>query len=288
MTFHKLHGKKVALTLILLLATTLLVACGASDSSTSAGDTEIRPLEEVSASGPPQIIDLTAVDAILSFESSIPLACSVVYGKTTDYGLVSVDLDMAGGAHTVHGPLLTSLEPDTIYHFRLQGTAPDGILYISEDMTFRTLEGEKDTEINLASLEAGARVLDVSSNFGGAGNDEQWGANSAIDGSRGTAWSSNGDGNEAYIEIELAQPANLYALEVWTRSMSNGTAQIFSFTLTTDAGQVLGPFSLGDAEQAYRFDVEAVTRSLRLDVIDSSGGNTGLVEFAVFGTPIGE
>lgn len=288
MTFHKLSDKKVALTLILLVATTLLVACSASDSSTSAGETDIydiRSLEEVSASGSPQITDLTANDAILRFESSIPLACSVVYGKTTDYGLVSVDLDMAGGAHSDHGPLLNGLEPDTIYHFRLQGTAPDGTLYISEDMTFRTLEKARATEINLASLEAGARVLDVSSNFGGAGNDEQWGANSAIDGSRGSAWSSNGDGDEAYIEIELAQPANLHSIEVWTRSMSNGTAQIFSFTLTTDTGQVLGPFSLEDAERAYRFNVEAVARSIRLDVIDSSGGNTGLVEFAVFGTP---
>ena len=159
MIFQKLHGKKVALTLILLVATTLLVACGASDSSTSAGETDmydIRSLEDVSASGPPQITDLTADDAILSFESSIPLACSVVYGKTTDYGLVSVDLDMAGGAHTDHGPLLTGLEPDTIYHFRLQGTAPDGTLYISEDMTFHTPEGEKGTEINLTSLETGA------------------------------------------------------------------------------------------------------------------------------------
>jgi hypothetical protein len=137
-------------------------------------------------------------------------------------------------------------------------------------------------------LEAGARVLAVSSNFGGADNDDQWGAKSAIDGNRGTAWSSNGDGNEAYIEIELAHQANIYAIEVWTRSMSNGTAQIFSFTLTTDTGQILGPFSLEDAEQAYRFDVEAVARSVRLDVIDSSGGNTGLVELAVFGIPIGD
>ncbi len=286
MRIRKLHGKKMVLTLILLAATTFLVACGASDTGTSVGSYDIRPLEEVSANGPPQITDLTANDAILRFESSIPLACSVVYGKTTDYGLVSVDLDMAGGAHMDHGPLLTGLEPDTIYHFRLQGTAPDGTLYISEDMTFRTSEEVTDVEVNLASLEAGARVLDVSSNFGGAGNDETWGANSSIDSNRGSAWSSNGDGNDAYIEIELAQQTNLSAIEVWTRSMSNGTAQIFSFTLTTDAGLVLGPFSLEDAEQSYRFDVEAVAHSIRLDVIDSSGGNTGLVEFAVFGTPI--
>jgi hypothetical protein len=79
----------------------------------------------------------------------------------------------------------------------------------------------------------------------------------------------------------------VYAVEVWTRSMSDGTAQIFSFTITTDSGEVLGPFSLEDAGQAYRFDVDAVARTLRLDVVDSSGGNTGLIEFAVFGVPVG-
>jgi len=68
--------------------------------------------------------------------------------------------------------------------------------------------------------------------------------------------------------------------------MSDGTAQIFAFTLVTDSGEGLGPFALEDAGEAYRFDVDVVAHSLRLDVIDSSGGNTGLIEFAVYGTPV--
>jgi hypothetical protein len=107
-----------------------------------------------------------------------------------------------------------------------------------------------------------------------------------LDGNRGTAWSSSGDGNDAFIEIELAHPARLHAMEVWTRTMSDGTAQIFAFTLTTDAGDILGPFDLPDATQPYRFAVDVVARSLRLDVVDSSGGNTGLVEFSAYGTPV--
>lgn len=258
---------------------------GAPDAG--AGTTyDLRPIEEISASGPPQIVDMTATDAVLLFESSIPLACSVVYGTTTAYGQISVDQDMDGGAHTDHHPLLLGLEPDTEYHYRVQGAAPDGTLYISNDMTFRTLPAEEKTEINLASVDEGARIIAVSSNFGGAANDETWGAEGAIDGNRGTAWSSSGDGNDAFLEIELAQPAKVYAVEVWTRSMSDGTAQIFDFTLTTDAGEVLGPFTLKDAAQAHRFEVDAVARSIRLDVVDSSGGNTGLIELAVYGTPI--
>ena len=64
----------------------------------------------------PEIVDTTDTEAVLLFESSIPLACSVVYGKTTAYGQISVDQDMAGGAHTDHHPLLSGLEPDSEYH----------------------------------------------------------------------------------------------------------------------------------------------------------------------------
>jgi hypothetical protein len=249
---------------------------------------EIRPLTEVTAGAPPEIAAITDIDAVLVFESSIPLACSVVYGKTTAYGSISVDQDMDGGAHTDHRPLLVGLEPDTEYHYRVQGTAADGTLYVGPHATFRTLPTDGTSAVNLASLEAGARVVAVSSNFGGAANDGTWGANSAIDGQRGTAWSSAGDGNDAFLEIELAGPAQLTAVQVWTRTMSDGTAQIFAFTLATDGGTVLGPFRLQDAAQAYRFEVDVTTRSLRLDVVESNGGNTGLFELAAYGALVEE
>ncbi|MEJ2733146.1 MAG: discoidin domain-containing protein [Anaerolineae bacterium] len=285
---------KVTLPVGLVLLGLLLMACQPAATSMSVPEvstgvtSEIQSLEDVTAGEPPQIVDITDADAVLIFESSIPLACSVVYGTTPDYGQIAVDQDMNGGAHTDHHPLLLGLEPDTEYHYRVQGTAADGTLYVGEDGTFRTLPAQETTEVNLASLQAGARVVAASSNFGGAANDGTWGANSAIDGNRGTAWSSNGDGNDAFIEIELAEPAQVYAVEVWTRSMSDGTAQVLAFTLTTDRGDVLGPFELADAAEPYRFDIDVVTHSLRLDVVDSSGGNTGLVEFAVYGTPIEE
>jgi len=56
--------------------------------------------------------------------------------------------------------------------------------------------------------------------------------------------------------------------------------------VTTDSDEGLGPFTLPDACKAYRFDVDIMASTLRLDVVDSNGGNTGLVEFAAYGTPV--
>ncbi len=277
----KINHKFKTTALVLMLAA---AACSPNPQVESGSN--IHPLEEVYTSGAPEITEITSSDAVLLFDSNRPLACSAIYGETTSYGLIAVDQDMGGGAHSEHHPILAGLKPDTEYHYRLQGTAADGTIYISEDMTFRTPAQEEDPEVNLASLEAGGVIKDVSSNFGGAANDETWGAYSAIDGSRASAWSSDGDGDEAFIVFQLAHASHLQVVEVWTRTMSNNTAQIYSFSLTTDTGEVLGPFTLDDAEQSYRFEVDTAADWLRLDVEESNGGNTGLIEFAAYGTPI--
>jgi hypothetical protein len=158
-------------------------------------------------------------------------------------------------------------------------------LYASSVITFRTPKAAALGSINLASLAQGARIVAVSSNYGSAANDGSWGADSAIDGRRTTEWSSNGDGDAGFIEIALAREFRLGAVEVWTRSMSNDTAQIFKFTLTTDSGEVLGPYELPGARKPYRFTVDVTAKSLRLDVVSSNGGNggnVGLVEFTAY------
>ena len=124
--------KQVTMPIVLLLAGLLLMACQPAATPTAAPEAssgithETRSLEEVSTGRLPQIVDITDTDAVLIFESNIPLACSVVYGKTTDYGQIAVDQDMGGGAHTDHHPRLLGLEPDTEYHYRVQGAAADG------------------------------------------------------------------------------------------------------------------------------------------------------------------
>jgi hypothetical protein len=150
--------------------------------------------------------------------------------------------------------------------------------------SFTTTSGDAPDN-NLLSINNGASVTAVSSNFGGAENNQAWGANSAIDGSTNSAWSSNGDGDDAFIEISLPVAEYIGTVEVWSRFMNDGSAKIFSFTITLD-DDVLGPFSLPDTKQAYQFEINKTSSSIRLDIVSSSGGNTGLIEFSAFITKI--
>lgn len=132
---------------------------------------------------------------------------------------------------------------------------------------------------NIALVSAGARVVDASSVY----NDSSaWAATNAIDGDPNTAWSSAGDGDDAWIEIELAQEFTITGVGLWTRSMAN-SSQIRRFQVRTDDGTVLGPFTLDDAGRTYVFPVDVTARRLWFEVVDSNGGNTGAVELAVYG-----
>lgn len=242
----------------------------------------LMPLASISDQGPPQVTNLTSDSATLIYKASTPLACSVVYGTDRQLGAVATDPAMNGGALTEHRPVMTGLKANTDYFYRLQGSAPNGHLYWSDIGSFHTPAVPASNRINFAALANGATISKVSSNFGGASNDKTWGANSAIDGSSATAWSSNGDGNNAAIDVNLAKATAINTVEVWSRFMSDGTAKIRTFTITVDSGQVFGPFMLESTDKAYSFSVVATTQKVRLNVLDSSGGNTGLVELGVY------
>jgi len=247
----------------------------------------ILPVEDIIGDSGVELLDVTDDSARLHVISTLPVACSVVYGPTLEFGQLSLDADMGGGAHQEHSALLINLQPDTLYYYRFQGTDANGNLYVSEVMTFRTLpESETATE-NLASPERGAQIVGVSSNFGSQSNDGRWGALNAFDGNPNTTWSSDGDGDDAWVEVELADRSRITRVEFWTRFMADGTAQITSFTIITETGEVHGPFELPDAEQSYTFEVDIEAKTLRFDVETSSGGNTGAVEIAVYGEPAG-
>ena len=78
--FGKPHGLSRGLRPLRMGAVGLvwLCACG-GDGGTSGPDTptvgeaEIRSIDEVAASGPPQVTNITTTDAVLQFDSTIPL-----------------------------------------------------------------------------------------------------------------------------------------------------------------------------------------------------------------------
>ena len=264
--------------LAIVVTGSLLAAC-------SPAENPLLALEDIpDGFDGPTLIAVGEESATISFDSGVPTVCNAAFGETTAYGQVAT-IPMLNGATLDHALTFVGLDPGTTYHYRITLTDIEGNVYQSEDFTFTTKSaqvGEEQT--NWLALEMGTTVAESSSNFGGASNDEPWGADNAIDGSAGTAWSSNGDGNDAFLIVELAQPTQIEMLEVHTRTMPNDTAQIFSFTVTDDQGQSHGPFELPDATQPYSFAVDFVTSVLRFDVVESNGGNTGFVELAAFGS----
>lgn len=248
------------------LAIGLLLVLGLA---ATAGAQEVRPFAEIQASPISVEPDPSGRSAILTVETSIDVACSVVYGTDASFGLIAVDDDMSGGAHADHHPLMGGLEPDTEYVYRVQGTAPDGTLYVSEVFTFTTPPAPIGGARNLA---LDATVIDVSSEF----SDGFAGAN-AIDGDPSTEWSTSGDGDDAYLTIDLGGPRDIGAVAFRTRSMSDGSATTSTFTVTADDGETFGPFEIG----ADPVELAITASTLRFDVETSSGGNTGAIEIEV-------
>lgn len=243
----------------------------------------IFPFELIEDSAP-TLAGLSATSTRVEVSTLIPVNCLIIFGETPSFGRVAQDSDMGdSGAHEDHSPILTQLEPETTYYYRLQGSDTQGNFYVSDIFSFTTPPESTEVSNNLLSPTRGAELVEVSSNFGNGANDGSWGILNAFDNDPNTQWSSNGDGNDAFFTVALAQASQINTISFWTRTMSNDTAQIFSFTVTTETGEVYGPFDLPDPEQSYEFEVDFIAETLQFDVVDSNGGNTGAVEIAVFG-----
>lgn len=156
----------------------------------------------------------------------------------------------------------------------MQGSGADGKLYRSELMTFRTPAADPVDRPG-EDVAVGADVLGVSSEFSAA-----FAAAYAVDGDPTTEWSTAGDGDDAWITIDLGEPADVVGLGFHSREMGDGTAIITSFTVTVDDGQTLGPFAAGPGLSLV--EVAFTGQLLRFDAVETTGGNTGAVEIEVY------
>ncbi|MEX2502786.1 MAG: discoidin domain-containing protein [Trueperaceae bacterium] len=234
---------------------------------------------------PPALIVLEPTRAVLRLDTTVPLACVVAFGTDASFGRLAQDPMMGAIASRDHEVTLDDLTPDTTYLLRFQGSAASGRFYASATFRFRTPPADEATGDETSDDEASrpdgmgpARadlsVREVSSEFGAG-----FSAEAALNGASG-AWSSAGDGDDAFLTVGLPESSPLAGTTVHTRTMTD-SGRITRFRLVTDDGTVLGPFDLPDAERAYafRFDAPVTASSVRFEVVASTGGNTGLVRF---------
>jgi len=89
----------------IVLALSIAVG-GCASRSTDAGKNDAlpRPILEVLETGP-EFVDISSNSATLLATTKVDMACSVVYGPTTEFGSLATDTDMAGGAHSNHHSL---------------------------------------------------------------------------------------------------------------------------------------------------------------------------------------
>lgn len=248
-----------------LISTLALGACAERAGITA------RPFETIQAGEVVLSFDASATAATLEVDTAVPVVCAVVYGPDESFGLIATDDNMMGGAHGDHAPLLVGLEPETEYSYRVQGSDAEGNFYLSEIMTFTTPAAESTSPVTNAAL--GATIVEVSSEF-----SSSFSAGNAIDGDLSTEWSSDGDGDDAFIEIDLGRSADIVAVAFRTRSMSDGTAVTETYTVTLDSTETVGPFPAGGDPA----EVELRGHTIRFDVESSTGGNTGAVEVEVY------
>lgn len=243
----------------------VMAAC----SGTGTGD-DIGDFSEVAASDPVIEFDPSGTGATLRVTTTQDAVCAVAYGIDGPSGSIATDQEMGVGGHSDHQALMTDLQPATEYEYRLQGVAADGRIYRSEVMTFTTPEAA--TAAFGDNVAIGASVKDVSSEFSAA-----FAAVNAVDGDLASEWSSRGDGDDAFIAIDLGELVDVTAVGFRTRSMSDGSATTDTFTVEVD-GAVYGPFPAGPTPSQVSFTGRTVT----FKVDSSSGGNTGAVEIEVF------
>ncbi|MGE0139472.1 MAG: discoidin domain-containing protein [Ilumatobacteraceae bacterium] len=260
----------------LVVAATLIAACGGG------GDEEqVRPFAEVQADEFVFENDPTSNErGIFRVTTTEPMICAIVWGETEDLGNFNNSLAMNGTGIVDHDVFLPGAEPGATYFFRVQGSTADGTLYQSELATF-TLP-ERDDAPSTASPEHGPNlaldgtVADVSSEF-----NDSFAAANAIDDVGTTEWSSRGDGDDAFITIDLGAVEQIAGVEYITRSMLDGTAIAETFTVTIDDGEPLGPFPAGTPIEPNFAAIDAEGRTVRFDVESSTGGNVGAVEVRV-------
>lgn len=264
--------------LLIIAGLAVIVSACSSD-----GGSDVRPFSEVQATELVFEADPTNPErGIFRVDTTEPMICAIVWGETEALGNFNNSLDMNGTGIIEHNVFLPGAEPGVEYYFKVQGSTADGSLYETELMTFTVPELEggasgDDMVDHGTNLALTGTVVETSSEFSAS-----WGGANVIDDDLSTEWATSGDGDGAYIVIDLGSPQTLSGVEFITRSMADGTAITNEFTVTVDDGETFGPFPAGTVADPGFAEVIATGQVIRFDVSSSTGGNTGAVEIRIF------
>jgi hypothetical protein len=219
--------------------------------------------------------------AVVRVRTDPPTVCAIAYGRTASLGSIANDPSMGGTAISRHVVVLRGLTPNTTYRFRLTATDAQGRVFQTTQIgMFKTTPSA--TAAGSRDIAAGAKVVAVSSQW----STDYRGAN-AVDGQLGTEWASAGDGDRAFITIDLGKKRKIGGVSFLTREMGDGTAITRTFDVVVDGGKRYGPFAAGNPTHPRIAAVSFTGRRLRFDVVKSTGGNTGAVEIEVFAAGAG-
>lgn len=277
------------------LALILWTACGNGDGSAGPASEESVEFTDLRAE------DITATSAMVRFNTSLPTTCEAQFGLAESaLDQVATDPMMGDAMALEHGVPLEGLAPATTYYYRAQATDEAGHTFLSDLRQFATLSLDEMPEpgsigdpaglVNVGTLAEGSSVVAVSSNFGGGMISSTWGGDKAFDGDMASEWSTNGDGDNAFIEVDFGRQRTLSRFGFRSRKMADGSSIITSLRLIISSGDasaslVKGPFQTPDPDQTYLFDFAApvTARRIRLEAVTTTGGNTGAKEIQFFG-----
>lgn len=267
LTFRRLGAAAAGVALVAIAA-----GCGGSGSGPALRD--FRSVEV----GPTRVqVAPDGRSAVVRLRTSPPTVCAIAYGPTSSLGSIANDPNMGGTAIASHTVVLGHLTPGTTYRFRLTATDARGRVFQSRGLqTFRTTP-RRSARGAARDLAVGAKVVAVSSQYGGA-----YRAQNAVDGNLATQWSSVGDGDKAFVTIDLGRVRQVGAVAFVTRAMSDGTAITRTFAVVVDGRKRYGPFQAGSEVRPRRARVSFAGRRLRFEVVSSTGGNTGAAEVEAF------
>ena len=269
----------IKVTMAGLVCCVVFIACGDGDKSTSASpDVEILELRAE---------EIAATRAVIRFATSAPTTCEAEYGIAANaLNQSAFDPSMTGALFAIdHNVPIEDLMPGTTYYYRAKASTEDERTFFSGVKEFTTLAAAALSSVNIALITTGSQVVDVSSNFGGASNDATWGANNAFDGLMTTEWATNGDGDAASVSLDFGNERTLSGFGFRSREMPDGSSIILAVRLIFEPGTVeLGPFPTPSPAEFYRFEFEEsiVARSVRIEAVETTGGNSGAREIQFF------